>query len=131
MDFDDPCVDEKKRAKMLVEGEPEPEFVTCLRTIVQTDDRKKAKDMWCKLDEMENFELGSTSSMYNCSENYDKYLSSILTKSSVKNIHEIPSVLEWFTKFPFPILPNPISDDIALFMSKSAQEFEVSHSLKY
>ncbi|XP_003425049.1 ubiquitin carboxyl-terminal hydrolase 35 isoform X2 [Nasonia vitripennis] len=115
---------------MLDKEEVEPEYVKCLRTIVQTQDDREAKYMQERLDEMENCESGSKSSMYDFTRNYDKNLRSILTMTPIRNVQYMPYVFEWFSKFPFPSNSrNPISDDIAHFLTNSAQDFQHESAL--
>ena len=112
-----------------VSSEQDAEFVGCFRTIMLSENSAEVANAWTALEEMETSE--TKNSMYNCNRNYDKFLRAILTISppfmqSFKNIQEMPHLLDWFSKFPFPHnASHPISDDIAQFLIKSAKSFKV------
>ncbi|XP_014218890.1 ubiquitin carboxyl-terminal hydrolase 35 [Copidosoma floridanum] len=103
-----------------------PAFVECLRRIVSSDEQSKVEEAWNSLEEMENLESGSKNSTYDCNRSYDKILRSILIEDKIRNIAEIPKLLEWFSKFPFPhtTANNPVSNDIARFLINSASDFK-------
>lgn len=109
-------------------ADDDAEFVGCLRRIVGSEHARDVSRAWNSLEELENSmeESAAKSSTYDCNRNYDKFLRSILTEDTIRNVGEVPRLLEWFSKFPFPkSASNPVSNDIAKFLQESAPDFEV------
>lgn len=108
----------------MLSDESDP-FVTCLGEIVFSDKPKSVKLAWNELEEMETQKDGGKDYIYGCNRNYDEILRKLLTEMPIKNIAEMPKLLEWFSKFPFG--SKPLTDDIACFLTTNKQLFKVIH----
>ncbi|XP_011494837.1 PREDICTED: ubiquitin carboxyl-terminal hydrolase 35 [Ceratosolen solmsi marchali] len=92
-------------------------FVECLTKIVENPNPKEVNEAWSHLENLVSHN--------NYNVDYKQVLKSILTEKHINNIDQIPSVLQWFSKFISPeTTAGTISADIAYFLSSSAEFFE-------
>ncbi|KAL7307934.1 hypothetical protein TKK_0000027 [Trichogramma kaykai] len=91
------------------------ELMNCLKSIVQSDDPDVIE---LALNSLNEIIVNENS----C--NFDHCLKRLFTEEEIKNVDQVPNLFDWFsTKFPNFPWPS-LSNDMAKFLSKSAEHFK-------
>ncbi|CAB0035988.1 unnamed protein product [Trichogramma brassicae] len=91
------------------------ELMNCLKSIVQSDDPDVVE---LALNSLNEIIVNENS----C--NFDHCLKRLFTEEEIKNVDQVPNLFDWFsTKFPNFPWPS-LSNDMAKFLSKSAEHFK-------